>query len=222
MGKDLRNNFTDALNEEITSRKIFDKTKTSDEKNIFLSEIENKIDTASETKNTEVNEADFDPKNFVEKKPPMVIRRKLEAKDDFEKRVFAEAENDFYDEKISDIGEHLRSKSEDKNNFVPTFHSRTFKNEPQESTEENLTPDPELYRKLSRAEIAGVTLSLFMLVYGFANLDKPLVFVSISLLSHLLRPFIGAFFGKYNRDVQNALRSFSIVLFLGALLFIFI
>jgi len=60
------------------------------------------------------------------------------------------------------------------------------------------------------------------LVYAVSTMDKPLFFMSMSLLSHTLRPLIGALFGKHNREVQNALRGFSIVLFFGALFFLFV
>ena len=46
--------------------------------------------------------------------------------------------------------------------------------------------------------------------------------LSTSVLIFLLRPLIGALFGKHNRAVQNALHSFSLVLFIGALLFLFL
>jgi len=61
-----------------------------------------------------------------------------------------------------------------------------------------------------------------MLVYSLAKGDKPLFFVSTALLTFLLRPLIGALFGKNNRAVQNALHSFSIVMFIGALIMLFL
>ncbi len=86
----------------------------------------------------------------------------------------------------------------------------------------NIDKDADLYRKLTRVETAGVALSAAMLFYAFATMDKPLFFMSLSLLSNLLRPVIGGLFGRHNRAVQNALHGFSIVLFFGALLFIFV
>lgn len=226
MRKDLRNDFIDALNEEILSRKIFDKAKTHEEENIFLSEtkiepaVKNEIKISKPKKNKKSK-----PKISEEKILPPKIEtvEKVEAKDDFEKRIFAEAENDFYEEKVSEIGKHMRLKVEEKKNFAPIFHSKSIEKDIQEPDAENLPPpDPELYRKLTRAEKAGVTLSVMMLAYSFVTLDKPLFFMALSLLSHLLRPFIGRLCGRHNREVQNALRSFSIVLFFGAILFIFI
>ncbi|MBO4779786.1 MAG: hypothetical protein J5497_04020 [Selenomonadaceae bacterium] len=77
-------------------------------------------------------------------------------------------------------------------------------------------------RKLSHAETSGVAISAVMLIYSLVEADKPLFFVSASLLTFLLRPLIGALFGKHNRAVQNALHSFSVVLFIGALIMIFL
>ena len=61
-----------------------------------------------------------------------------------------------------------------------------------------------------------------MLAYSLAESDKPLFFLATSLLTFLLRPIIGGLAGKHNRAVQNALHSFSVVLFIGALLFLFL
>ncbi|MBR4904870.1 MAG: hypothetical protein IKZ53_09395 [Selenomonadaceae bacterium] len=77
-------------------------------------------------------------------------------------------------------------------------------------------------RKFSHAETSGIAISAVMLVYSLSEEDKPLFFLSTSLLIFLLRPLIGALFGKYNRAVQNALHSFSLVLFIGALIFLFL
>ena len=81
---------------------------------------------------------------------------------------------------------------------------------------------PEIRRKLSHAETSGIAISAVMLAYSLKEEDKPLFFLSMSLLIFLLRPLIGALFGKNNRAVQNALHSFSVVLFIGALLFLFL
>lgn len=227
MRKDLRNDFTDALNEEILSRKIFDKAKTPEEENIFLAET--KIETVAkpEVKNSK-------PKKKIKKSAPKISEekisspkietpKKITAENDFEERVFAEAENDFYEEKISEIGKHMRYKVEEKKNFAPIFHSKDLQKDIQDPDEENsVDDDPELYRKLSRAEMAGVTLSALMLAYSFLTMDKPLFFLAMSLISHLMRPPVGRLFGKHNRAVQNAMRSFSLVLFFGAILFVFI
>lgn len=97
-----------------------------------------------------------------------------------------------------------------------TFHSKNFV--------DNETPprEAELKTKISHAEVSGVVISAVMLVYSLAEQDKPLFFLSTALLIFLLRPLIGALAGKNNRAVQNALHSFSVVLFIGALLFLFL
>lgn len=80
---------------------------------------------------------------------------------------------------------------------------------------------PRRKRRFTHAETSGLAISAVMLVYSFATADKPLFFVSLSLLTFLLRPLIGALFGKHSRAVQNGLYTFSVVLFVGALIMLF-
>lgn len=104
------------------------------------------------------------------------------------------------------------------------FRSKKFvdsETQAAEDKQKSATPQPELKRKLSHAESSGIAISAVMLAYSLKEEDKPLFFLSMSLLIFLLRPLIGALFGKNNRAVQNALHSFSVVLFIGALLFLF-
>ena len=104
------------------------------------------------------------------------------------------------------------------------FRSKKFidsETQAEEDKKKSAPPEPELKRKLSHAESSGIAISAVMLVYSLTEGDKPLFFVSTSLLIFLLRPLIGALFGKHNQAVQNALHSFSIVLFIGALIFLF-
>lgn len=96
-----------------------------------------------------------------------------------------------------------------------TFHSKHFKTA-------NDDDKPKRKRKLSHAETSGVAISAVMLIYSLTTQDKPLFFVSAALIIFLLRPLIGILFGKHNAAVQNALHSFSIVLFIGALIFMFL
>ena len=91
-----------------------------------------------------------------------------------------------------------------------------------EDKEKSATLEPKIKSKLSHAETSGIAISAVMLVYSLSEGDKPLFFLSTSLLLFLLRPLIGALLGKHNRAVQNALYSFSIVLFIGALIFLFL
>ena len=104
------------------------------------------------------------------------------------------------------------------------FRSKKFvdsETQAAEDKQKSATPQPEIKRKLSHAESSGIAISAVMLAYSLKEEDKPLFFLSMSLLIFLLRPLIGALFGKNNRAVQNALHSFSVVLFIGALLFLF-
>ncbi len=105
------------------------------------------------------------------------------------------------------------------------FRSKKFidsETQAQEDKQKSATPQPELKRKLSHAESSGIAISAVMLIYSLREGDKPLFFLSTALLIFLLRPLIGALFGKNNQAVQNALHSFSVVLFIGALLFLFL
>lgn len=128
---------------------------------------------------------------------------------------------DLYAEKISldkpqKISEEPRSR---------TFRSKIFidsETQAEDDRKKSSTHEPALKMKLSHAETSGVAISVVMLVYSLAEEDKPLFFLSSALLIFLLRPLIGAFCGKHNRAVQNALHSFSLVLFIGALLFLFL
>lgn len=122
---------------------------------------------------------------------------------------------DFDTEKIS-LDKEPRSK---------TFHSKNFidsETQAKEDEKKSSTHEPELRTKLSHAETSGVAISAVMLVYSLAESDKPLFFLSTALMIFLLRPLIGALGGKHNRDVQNALHSFSIVMFIGALIMLFV
>ena len=124
-------------------------------------------------------------------------------------------DDDLYAEKIS----------LDKSPRPKTFHSKNFTDSETQAAEDkkkSLPHEPELKRKLSRAETSGVVISAVMLVYSLAAQDKPLFFMSASVLTFLLRPLIGALSGKNNRAVQNALHSFSVVMFIGALLMLFL
>ena len=98
-----------------------------------------------------------------------------------------------------------------------TFHSKAIQHD-LERNETSTQPKS----KLSHAETSGVVISAVMLVYSLAEQDKPLFFLSTALMIFLLRPLIGALFGKNNQAVQNALHSFSIVMFIGALIMLFL
>ena len=126
-----------------------------------------------------------------------------------------ETDDDLYAEKVS-LDKETRPK---------TFHSKNFVDSETQAVEDKAkssTHEPELKAKLSHVETSGVAISSVMLVYALAEADKPLFFLSTALLTFLLRPLIGALFGKHNRAVQNALHSFSLVMFIGALLMLFL
>jgi len=135
-------------------------------------------------------------------------------------------DDELYSDKTSDGGDLYAEKvSLDKTPRVKTFHSKNFTDSDTQAEEDKKKSAPhesELKRKLSHAETSGVAISAVMLVYSLAESDTPLFFVSTALLTFLLRPIIGGLFGKNNRAVQNALHSFSIVMFIGALIMLFL
>ena len=132
--------------------------------------------------------------------------------------LYAEETSDgdnFYAEKVS-LEKETRPK---------TFHSKNFidsETQAKEDEKKSAPHETELKFRLSHAETSGVAISAVMLFYSLAESDKPLFFLSTALLTFLLRPLIGALAGKNNRAVQNALHSFSLVLFIGALIFLFL
>jgi len=137
-------------------------------------------------------------------------------------------DDDFYgiesvdDASIDDYAKELSLKPTTADNEPPkisdaprpkTFHSKR---------PVHVDDDPKRKRRFSHAETSGVAISAVMFAYSLATQDKPLFFISTALLIFLLRPLIGGLFGEHNQAVQNALHSFSIVLFIGALLFLFL
>jgi len=228
--KKLRNKFTDALGEEMASReklnidKLAKKNKSSPKVDLSK-KVSPKPEVTTAPKVDEV----------AEEIPPLLIPeipKKIEVSDkvqtDFDKRVSAEAKNKFLDEKPKRPYRKMTAGGRPAPER-PTFHAKIMRERLAEVAEEkhdnvkkSSDNDADLHRKLSRAETAGAVLSVLMLVYSLTTMDKPLFFMSMSLLSHTLRPLIGALFGKHNREVQNALHGFSIVLFFGALFFLFV
>ena len=99
-----------------------------------------------------------------------------------------------------------------------TFHS---KHPPVEDNDDK-PAEPEVKQKISHAEASGIVLSVVMLGYSLVTEDKPLFFLASALLIFLLRPLIGKLFGRHNQAVQNALHAFSLALFVGALIFLFL
>lgn len=142
-------------------------------------------------------------------------------------------DDDFYSVEDSDDELYAEKISLDKNPSAEkisdtrpkTFHSKNFvdsETQAKEDAEKSSPPETKLKSKLTHAETSGVAISAVMLAYSLAESDKPLFFLSAALLIFLLRPLLGGLAGKHNRAVQNALHSFSVVLFIGALLFLFL
>ena len=204
--KKLRDKFTDALGEEISSRKIVEQTQPKP-----------KVDL------TKKNKPKPKPKPAPKVEEVKTVEVAVDA--EFEKKVFAEADNNFFDEKLKRPKRNWISE-EDSPSPRSTFRARAMveklEDEKLDKKNTDIDADADLRRKLTRAETAGVVLSAVMMIYSLTTLDKPLFFVALSLFTHTLRPLIGAFFGKHNRSVQNALRGFSIVIFFGAILLLFL
>ena len=99
-----------------------------------------------------------------------------------------------------------------------TFHSKRFA----AAVDDKPDDKPEGKRKISHAEASGILISVVMVGYSLVTEDKPLFFLATALLIFLLRPIIGGLFGKHSQTVQNGLHAFSIALFVGALVFLFL
>ena len=98
-----------------------------------------------------------------------------------------------------------------------------WEEEQEEILPPKIEPAPQIKKtpKMTRPGRFGGIISVVMLVYAFANADKPLFFLALSLFAHFLSRSLGSFFGKYADAVQNAIHTFSIVIFFGAIMFLF-
>ena len=211
----LRSEFTDALDEEIATRKILERAnlKESEPPKVIVEQVE--IQPPVKEIPAPVEEISVPPS--IEVKPETKL----------EERILKEADNTFFDEKPA--RKPKAAPVDDKPPSKSTYRSKALRQWEEERDEKNPPPNPIAQaaeenepRRTSRTERAGAIISIIMVIYAFVNLDKPLFFLSMSLLVHCFRPTVGALSGKYNHDVQNAMRSFSIVLFFGAILFIFL
>ena len=155
---------------------------------------------------------------------------------DFERRVNAEADNDFYNEKpLQNTGETFRSGAIKRKSTLgnevnfETSNRKLSLREPikvnvRHQIGENIeeieveVPSKEPIR---RTETYGIVISAVAFLYSIATKDKPLLFLSVSLLLYLMRPIIAAPFGKHSHSVQNAIKGFSMALFIGSIFFIF-
>lgn len=141
-----------------------------------------------------------------------IVKVKTDPK--LEKRILKEADNTLFEEKLP--------KSAPKKSI---YRSKAMQRWEQEHEETLPTFEPvpkvEKPRQMSRPEKFGGVIAVVMMVYAFVNLDKPLFFLALSLLAHFLSQPLGAVFGKHAPAVQNAIHSFSIVIFFGAIMFLF-
>ena len=174
------------------------------------------------------------------------IKEIVNTNDDFDKRVSAEAENDFYDEKPSQIDNGaFRSNIVAKNTSnekieKPLIETNKKGNrkinlrEPVKvnvrheikDSKERIEETPPIHGEVEkkpqrRTETYGIIISAIALIYSIYTADRPLLFLSASLVLFLTRSIIAAPFGQHKQSIQNAIKSFSIVLFFGAIFFIF-
>ena len=217
--KKLRDKFTDALGEEISARENLDIEKKERER--LERNAAPKVNLTKETPPAPPPQ----PKTEIETPESQIEIVQVNVDEQLEQKIFAEADNKFLEEKIS----RPRRRLNDEGDSAPSrsaFRARAMQERIEEEkfakNKKIADKDSDLRRNLTRAELTGAAIAAVMLVYATTTADKPLFFVSLSLLTHTARPLIGAFFGKYNRPVQNALRGFSIAIFFGALLFLVI
>ena len=166
---------------------------------------------------------------------------------DFERRVNAEADNDFYDDKpVQQTSNTFHSKVVKRkpnvdNNLISINDDRSKEIKPNRKINirepitvnvrheiidrtqviEDIETETSEKKPVRRTETYGIVLSAVAFVYSIFTKDKPLLFLSVSLLLYLLRPVIAAPFGKYSQSVQNAIKGFSMALFFGSIFFIF-
>lgn len=232
----LRNEFTDALNVEMAERKIVERTQKepTDKKQETVESAAVEVAAVSlekilvekvavEKVPVEVPKVEEVPK-VAEIAAPQIVEVKTDPK--LEKRILKEADSTFLDEKPPE---------KDSPKVKPhksIFRSKTMRRWEAEQFGEELSsqkvetpkfekPIVKKPKKMSHPEKFGGIISIIMLVYAAVNLDKPLFFLSMALFVNFLRQPLSAVFGKYEDDVSNALHSFSIVLFFGAILFVF-
>lgn len=238
--KKLRDKFTDALGEEISSRENLNIEKKEQERlkknaapkvNLAKATAEKifelpkqKLELPPETSEQKLETAEkkIQPPEIPQSESQIEIVQ-VEVDPKLEQKIFEEADNKFLEKKVRRPRRKLTAEG-DPAPPRPTFRVKAMQERLAEKSDDkkNTHKDSDLRRNLTRAEITGAIISAVMLVYSATTLDKPLFFLAMSLLTHTVRPLIGSFFGKYNRPVQNALRGFSITIFFGALLLLVI
>ncbi|MBR2180128.1 MAG: hypothetical protein IJ862_07035 [Selenomonadaceae bacterium] len=208
--------------------------------------IEAKVNVAPTVSNTanKINQSELVvDKNNVKK--TSLNSNDLPVRDsDFERRVNAEADNDFYDDKpIQQIGDTFRSdvlkrRPVNEDNFNSTGSDNSIETKPNRKINlrepvkvnvrheigerfDGIEVDVPEKKPIRRTETYGIIISAVAFIYSIFTKDKPLLFLSVSLLLYLMRPIIAAPFGKYSHSVQNAIKGFSMALFFGSIFFIF-
>ena len=73
-------------------------------------------------------------------------------------------------------------------------------------------------RLLSRGAVTGCMITTVFGVYGFGIGDIPLLFLCVSFLAFVLRPFAVKFCGGFGKPIANAMKGFSMALLAGAIL----
>ncbi len=245
----LRNEFTDALNVEMAERKIIERTQkeTEDKKTETVENATVEVAAVSlekvEIEKSAVEKVEVE-KISIEKNEPVepvkkvveiekvaaaveetpkieIVEVKVDKK--LEERILKEANNTFLDVKTP---EKKSPKIEKPRKSI--FRSKGMQRWEEGKFEEKapppkFEPEPqiEMPHKMSRPEKFGGIMSVVMLVYAFANLDKPLFFLALSMFAHFLSYSIASVFGKHAAAVQNAIHTFSIVIFFGAIMFLF-
>ncbi|MCR5834165.1 MAG: hypothetical protein K6G55_05915 [Selenomonadaceae bacterium] len=160
-------------------------------------------------KNNSINTNDkpVDENKTVDTDKNVDIDKKIDAADDYAKGMTLKPS-------VADIAEPVKKDTPQPKTF------RSKRNVDEDNDEQPIIENKPK-RRFSYAESSGIVISAVMFVYSAVKFDKPLFFVSVALLISLLKPIIGNLFGKYNQSVQNALHAFSIVMFIGALLMLF-
>ena len=211
-----RDEFTDALQVEIDARKIVERTQPKEE--IFQKTVT--LEKTVEVAKVSLEKIPAAPVEVEEIKieVPPAVEVKPETK--LEERILKEADNDFFDEKTASAEKPPRKS---------IYHSKALRKWEEEQREEekeipspiSAPPKSEQPHKWSHTEKFGFVASVAMLIYAFVNFDKPLFFLALALFVHFLSIPAGNLFGKHSAAVKNALHTFSIVLFIGAILFLF-
>ena len=179
------------------------------------------------------------------KKTSEIPKTTANSDSNFERRVNAEADNDFFDDKPAqqtsntfhskvvkpNVDNNLLSIDDDKPKEIKPNRKINIRepikvnvrHEIRDRTQviEDIEIESSEKKPVRRTETYGIVLSAVAFIYSIFTKDKPLLFFSVSLLLYLLRPVIAAPFGKYSQSVQNAIKGFSMALFFGSIFFIF-